>query len=162
MTKLIWQMILMFLVIAGHCFAETNESPRFEDYPIDKVYQGKPKHVNLQSHPQANKWRTVLRGGAKEGPNFAGHYTIVQWGCGSSCHRFAIIDAETGKVYFPKNISCVSCGWWWEKDCGLQFIKNSNLLVISGSTCEIGEHGTFYYIWKENDLKFLKFDIEKQ
>jgi len=45
-------------------------------------------------------FRTKLREGAKKGPNFAGHYTVITWGCGTDCRLVAIVDARTGRVYF--------------------------------------------------------------
>jgi hypothetical protein len=41
---------------------------------VHKSYRGKPAPVRLES-PKAKLYRTVLRKGAKGGPNFAGHYT---------------------------------------------------------------------------------------
>jgi hypothetical protein len=44
-------------------------------------------------------YQTRLREGAKKGPNFAGYFTLVSWGCGSSCQEWAVIDARTGRVF---------------------------------------------------------------
>ena len=42
----------------------------------------------------------MLREGAKTGPNFADHYTLLMWGCGGTdCAYLAIVDARTGTVY---------------------------------------------------------------
>jgi hypothetical protein len=38
---------------------------------------------------------------AAAGPNFAGHYVIVKWGCGSPCLMAAIVDLKTGRVFPP-------------------------------------------------------------
>ena len=57
--------------------------------------------MDLASYPGASRFRTRLREGAAKGPNFAGHFTVVTWGCGSSCQEHAIVDAQTGKVAFP-------------------------------------------------------------
>ncbi len=44
----------------------------------------------------------VMREGKEQpGPNFAGQYVVIEWGCGSECGRMAIVDALTGKVYSP-------------------------------------------------------------
>jgi hypothetical protein len=43
------------------------------------------------------------------GPNFAGHYIIVQWGCGSPCIMMVVVDASTGDV-LPPPISAGSGG----------------------------------------------------
>lgn len=37
--------------------------------------------------------------GAKSGVNFAGHYHIVTFGCGTSCQTGYIIDEKTGEIY---------------------------------------------------------------
>jgi hypothetical protein len=76
------------------------EPPRFEDYPVARIFKGTPAPVDLRSHPQARSFRTRLHAGAKHGPNFAGHLTIVTWGCGTSCRQLAIVDAKTGGVTF--------------------------------------------------------------
>ena len=33
------------------------------------------------------------------GANFAGHYSVVAWGCGTECETFMIVDLKTGKVF---------------------------------------------------------------
>jgi hypothetical protein len=43
-------------------------------------------------------FRTRLREGARKGPNFAGAFTVVVWGCGSSCQIVAVVDAMTGAL----------------------------------------------------------------
>ena len=97
-------------------FAQTSRVPRFEDYPIDSVYSGKPAEPILVT-PEERRFRTVIRRGvtkgwgvedgvtrkeiAGPGPNFAGHYAIVQWGCGSPCLLAAIVDLVNGRVLPP-------------------------------------------------------------
>lgn len=84
----------------GNCTALTVAPPRFEDFPVSVEFRSKPARVDLSSHPEARTFRTKLREGAKEGPNFAGHYTVVSWHCGTECQAVAIVDAKTGRVYF--------------------------------------------------------------
>lgn len=43
----------------------------------------------------------MLCNGASKGPDFAGHYTVVVWGCGADSFSLAVVDARNGKVYFP-------------------------------------------------------------
>src|SRR5258708_1266359 len=71
--------------------------PRSEDYPVPKceMHEGRPAPVLLDSK-RARSYRTVLREGAKKGPNFAGHYTIVSWGAGLGVFSMAVVDAKTG------------------------------------------------------------------
>jgi len=73
--------------------------PRFNDFPVVEKFYGKPARVDLSSHPMGRIFRTRLRRGAQEGPNFAGHYALVWWGCGNECQQSLIVDLRTGKVY---------------------------------------------------------------
>jgi len=72
--------------------------PRFESYPVVEKFKGTPARPILRTSEQRS-YRTRIREGAKKGPNFAGHYTIVEWGCGSGCLSIAIVDAATGMVW---------------------------------------------------------------
>lgn len=40
-------------------------------------------------------------GKERPGPNFAGRYIVVQWGCGTECIQYAIVDAKTGMIRQP-------------------------------------------------------------
>ena len=99
-------------------------------------------------------YRTVIRNGAKEGPNFAGHYTIVVWGCGLNCRQLAIVDARSGEVFFPSNL--LQINFLFEDTAEfLQFRKNSRLLIVVGSmvgTNDDWRTGKYYYEWKNQRL----------
>jgi hypothetical protein len=103
----------------------TETSPQFEDFKV-KVYKGRPKHVLLKSHPEGHKFRTVLRQGAKDGPNFAGHYTIIQHGCGTMCQVNWIVDAKTGKI----------CDRF-SSSFGIQYQVDSALIILNPPTPEL-------------------------
>ncbi|MBC7796675.1 MAG: hypothetical protein H7Z37_07375 [Pyrinomonadaceae bacterium] len=86
--------------------------------------------------------------------NFAGHHILAIWGCGTGCLSFAIINAKTGAVHFSPLISFV--GWQLSQDEDtLQFQKNSRLLIVTGAKND-EEIGKFYYVWKNNQLQFLR------
>jgi hypothetical protein len=72
--------------------------PQFDDFPVKDIYHGASAAVDLNSNPYAREYRTRLRQAAKCPPDFAGHYTVASWGCGSSCQSFMLIDSRTGKV----------------------------------------------------------------
>ena len=72
--------------------------PQFEDFPVHQVFRGKPAPVNLRSNPQAPMYRTRLKKAASGRPDFAGHYTVAEWGCGSNCQAHYFIDAKNGRV----------------------------------------------------------------
>lgn len=74
--------------------------PSFRDYPARDSYSGRPAPVRLRTR-RDRRYRTALREGARGGPNFAGRYTVVFWGCGTGCAEVAVVDAQTGRVYWP-------------------------------------------------------------
>lgn len=90
--------------------------PRFEDFPVAEAFKGTPAEP-LISTSEERRYRTVIRRGVSKGwgvedgitgkelvgagANFAGHYVIVRWGCGSPCLMAAIVDLKTGRVFPP-------------------------------------------------------------
>src|SRR5919199_362191 len=72
---------------------------RFADYAVSHTSRGRrPAAVDVASAPYGRMFRTKLREGAAAGPTFAGHYTIVLWGCGTGCQIVAVVDARTGRL----------------------------------------------------------------
>jgi hypothetical protein len=96
--------------------------PDFGDYRVQDIYTGRPASVDLSSHPIAREYRTRLRKGAAKGPNFAGHYSVVDWGCGSGCQNFAIVDSINGKVFHTPGIN---------SQAGQSFRLDSRLLIMN-------------------------------
>ena len=66
------------------------DAPTFEQYPEHTSYRGPIAAPDVRSNPESRMFRTMIRKGAKRGPNFAGHYTMVFWGCGARCAAVAI------------------------------------------------------------------------
>lgn len=68
-----------------------------------EAYTGEPAPVNFDSNPDAKLFRTTIDSQVAEGANFAGHYTVATWGCGTSCTGYAIVDVITGNIvdYVP-------------------------------------------------------------
>lgn len=123
--------------------------PQFKDYPVYNTYKGKPVRVNLNSHPKAREYRDQLEYKVNySGTNFAGHYTVVSIGCGSSCQFILIVDTKTGNVYDP------GVGTFY----GNKSTINSNLLILNPDLPpDIREmYGdTEYYLWENNKLRRL-------
>ncbi|HEX2590048.1 MAG TPA: hypothetical protein VHL34_01035 [Rhizomicrobium sp.] len=82
-------------------------APRFEDHMVAKVRIAHPAEVDVRPK-DARLFRTQLREAVKGGTNFAGHYTIASWGCGTGCLSWAVIDQTTGKVTFPAGMGSFS------------------------------------------------------
>jgi hypothetical protein len=139
------------------------DAPHFDQYSTPKELIQKPAKVNLKSHPSARQYRTVLRRGAAEGANFAGHYSVVGWGCGISCVTFAVVNLKNGNVIFPDDFTSdvgnhlsaddfepdASSGFW-----GLRYKIDSRLLIVVGMLDEDeNREGAFYYILEKDKLK---------
>jgi len=145
--------------------AQTSATPRFEDYPAP-VYKGRPATLKLNGSKEARNFRTQLREGAKQGVNFAGHYTVASWGCGTACLQVALIDAKTGAVFFPEELNGFGVWFWDNNDEALRFKPNSRLLVMSGFPASEGnkgepKSGLYYFEWTGRRLKLLKL-VEKK
>jgi hypothetical protein len=110
--------------------SKSSRAPRFEDFPAD-TFVGRPAPVDLTSDPDARQFRTRLREGAAEGPNFAGHLTIITWGCGTQCMSHALVDARSGRVYSDTTLD-FSCH-------DPEFRRNSTLVIQRGDTTTFGE-----------------------
>jgi hypothetical protein len=163
MRLLIVVLCLIFSTLTA--LAQGGATPRFEDYRVP-VFKGRMAALKLND-TKARSFRTRLREGAKEGVNFAGHYTVVQWGCGAGCLQVAFIDAKTGAVFFPEELNGFGVWFWGEKDYdAVQFKPDSRLLVVSGFPASEGEgdepkSGLYYYEWTGTRLRLVKL-IEKK
>jgi hypothetical protein len=71
--------------------------------PMDRVYQGQIRLPDFAGRDQKYAtFRTRIGEGMKTGPDFAGHYAIIQIGCGTECTFAYVADVATGQVYgFP-------------------------------------------------------------
>jgi hypothetical protein len=139
--------------------------PRFESFPA-RVYRGRVAPVNLRSSKGARTFRTRLREGAREGVNFAGHFSLVGWGCGTGCMSAAVIDAKTGAVHFPKELYAFGVWLFSEDGEALTFKPDSRLLILSGFPYSETERedpraGLYYYEWTGRRLRLVKF-VEKE
>ena len=140
--------------------------PRFQDYPAP-VYAGKAELLNLRSHPLARLYRTRLRENLhEEGINFAGHYTFLTIGCGAGCSVKAIVDALTGRAFFPQPLN----GWTGivgdfdrEDEYEEQTRADSRLLRLLGrprignlKAERYGPSGIYFYEWSNDRLRLVK------
>src|ERR1051325_7876212 len=122
---------LLLLALALHLLQGTPPDLRFEDYPVKDVFTGKPADPKIVEpwarmfrtrirEGVSKRWGVIhyegpgpltadeiadgvflQPGEEKQGPNFAGHYFAIRWGCGTGCARMAIVDASNGKVLPP-------------------------------------------------------------
>jgi hypothetical protein len=157
--------VAIFIVITVLAIAGSSQStPKFSTYKAT-VETAKAKSIDFKRNPDARKFRTRLSEALRRGVNFAGHYVVAGWGCGTGCISGAIIDARTGNVFWPEQFNALSV-WYGESeyaDKPVDYRKNSRLLMITGVPGQKDDDalakpsGVYYYEWKNNRLRQIKF-----
>jgi hypothetical protein len=134
--------------------------PQFEDYPAREIFNGKPAPPKLL-RPGDRLFRTRIREGAAKGPNFAGYYSIAEWGCGTSCVSIAVVNAKTGDVYSgPFGILGYGSVLKYadvseDKYEPLSYKLNSRLLIVRGCP-EDDNCASYFYEWKGSTFRLLR------
>ena len=150
---------------ASFAAAQREKTPSFSAYPA-KVERKTANGIDFRNSPGASTFRTRLREALRGQVNFAGRYILTGWGCGTGCSYGAIIDARTGRVYFPDEL--VGVAVWYGSGADVfpdtyTYRKNSRLLIIKGTPGPMedgdSEHkqGTYYYDWRAKRLRLIKF-----
>ncbi len=138
---------------------------RFADFPAVAVPPLEHWRGPLLTSANAREFRTMLRKSSLEPPNFAGHYTIAVWGCGSSCTDFGIIDRHSGRVFFDRRLRGISGVYVGSEPDGIQpafnllrFERDSRLLVVLGAPNEDeSRDGVTFLRWTGETLLQLRF-----
>jgi hypothetical protein len=139
-----------------------------EDFSYRAAGSGAPQFSQFKAAPEKltpaparitapdPTFRTAIRRGAAAGPNFAGHYTFVDWGVGAGGRCWVIADAKTGRVSTGglKEEACLTIQG--DKNQEPQFRIDSRLLILSG---HLGSDrvGVAYYEWNGSALEPLRF-----
>jgi hypothetical protein len=155
--KLLTSISLLVSVFLYVCsvplLASAKYVPRFMDYPAGPVYRGKT-HALLPKYKNAHP-KTGIPDAAQRKADFAGHYVVIEAGCGAGCSALSVMDARTGKIYEFKHL--IGRSDW----SGLHYKVTSRLLVFRG---ELGvwdvnhaTHGTYYYALKANHFVRLRY-----
>ena len=159
--KLIYLTIILVSVVSGRG-VNAADLPDFAAYPIAKnlEFTGTPAPVDLESYKDAETYKTKLTEGAQKGPNYAGHLTIVGFGCGTQCQDNWLIDAKTGKI-LDRFSSMI----------GIKYKLDSTLLIINPPDKQLeeaynvhpeapfwGDIDTTYEVWTEGKFNILYED----
>ena len=104
-------------------------------------------------------YRTMIRQETAKGPDFAGHYKVAEWGCGTACLQMAVVDTQSGHVYdgpvgipphgsfFGPNVE--------EDKTGIFYSPNSSLFIVVGCP-NYKKCGSYYYNWNGTQFKLLR------
>lgn len=106
----------------------------------------------------------MIREGAVKGPNFAGHYTIADWGFGTSCESAVMVDAKNGAIQrlpfstlgYGQNLKFADGKSVYDQDFDpLSFNLKSSLLIVHG--CPEEENcGAYYYEWTGSRFRLIR------
>ncbi len=132
-------------------YKKLNINYSFDNYKTP-IYKGKLKDPDFKTNPDSNFFITRIKDGCQEGINFAGHYTLIYWGCGTACQYGVVVDRITGEI-FSDYISTL----------GSEFRVDSKLIILNA---ELENKDSKYIqlnhftrvkikVWKENQFKSL-------
>jgi hypothetical protein len=152
-------LVLAICVLVGEALAQTTSPPRFEDFSVTARFSGKSARVNLSSHPNARMFRTMLRETAKQGANFAGHYAVRRWGCGTECIRIGIVNLKTGQAYVSPFYASI----------GVVTRIDSRLLIVAPPEQIKEQYGDDapdylhprYFVWRKDKLVLIHPESDK-
>jgi hypothetical protein len=105
----------------------------------------------------------MIRMGADSDVEFAGHYTIPRWGCGTDCNGFVIVDSISGRIYDGFGVAGLPFTWL-DKHRGeemerMEFHANSRLLKVNACPNE-ANCGLYDYVMAEGSgLKLLRKEL---
>src|SRR5437868_5869871 len=124
-------MVRLIIAVLLWGVAHSSTAQSFSEYRVPIRFHGKPARPQMNT-VQSRRFRTQIREAVAVGPNFADHYTVAIWGCGSSCAMLSIINDLDGSVYdFPYSVV-----WTWEADYGVNFRRHSRAIHVVGQLNE--------------------------
>jgi len=112
----------VFVLLGSMVLAADSTLPAFEDYRLAEVSDLRLSAIDFDSHPDARNFRTRLEENLGAYANFAGHFILKLWGCGTMCQQIALIEVASGQVFMPEEFI---------SSFGVCFKENSSLLIIN-------------------------------
>ncbi len=165
----VWR-VLPACLFAVSAWTQTPNSapPRFQDYAVVEAWHGPPASLKLTTSSE-RLFRTKLTEAAKQPPNFAGHYRVVYWGCGSLCSAGALVDLKTGQVFplplaqpdgkgWNRWIECTTCF----EGAGNDFHLDSRIMIVRcglnySERFDKNIPDTYYFLWEGDRFRQLLY-----
>ena len=143
---------------------------RFEDFPVGDVFQGKAAKIVWPdgfdpSEPANDRLVFAAESAFQKKPNFAGHYGIAEYSCGTNCAELVILDLKSGAVLDSPPYTTIESHFDRKEGAsyeGISFRRRSRLLIASGcfdwdSPASSHECGTKYFEFKNGQFVLLRF-----
>lgn len=123
-------------------------------YAVQGVYRGSMPLLNESSHPDAGTFKNSLQEGLRNGVNFAGKFTVVTVGCGTTCQQHFIVNRESGEITDKIQSSI-----------GAKYSANSRIFIVNppDSTFNYSEcHSCMpeAYVLENDKLRKLSYEDE--
>jgi hypothetical protein len=160
--------LVCFFAASAWTQAPNSALPRFQDYAVAAAWHGPPASLKLTTSSE-RMFRTRLTDAAKEPPNFAGHFRVVYWGCGSNCSAGALVDLETGRVFPPPLAKPNGVGWERWMDCPAcyegadnEFHIDSRMMIVRcglnySERLQKNVPDTYYFLWEGDHFRQLLY-----
>ncbi|MDM9628427.1 hypothetical protein QTL95_21245 [Rhizobium sp. S152] len=154
--------------VASSQSSTSTPRPNGAEYRVEDRFNGKTVLPDFKKRDREfNSFRTRIRDGMREGPNFAGHYSLIQIGCGAGCSFVIVGDNKTGRPSnFPrggednmylaldfKRDSRLVAAQWFDYDtdrCFLEYFDFAGGMWKVLSKFDIGPMDTCYKSISEN------------
>ena len=152
---------------------DSNRLPRFEDFPVVETWNRPPAPLKLTTRSE-RMFRTQLTNAARDLPNFAAHYRIAYWGCGSNCSAGALVDLQTGDVFPPPLAKANGNGWERWIMCTAcfdgandEFHLDSRLMIVRcglnySERLAKNVPDVYYFVWEDSRFRQLLHISGKQ
>jgi hypothetical protein len=171
---------ILFFAVGHSLLAQTvpnvckeKKLPTFEQYPAEPAYEGK-ESIPILATRLDRKYRTTIRNAASGGGDFAGHFAIAIWGCGTGCKDFVMIDVKSGALfdplayqiiyhtprveYYPRRGDQYDDLDWWCYSYPILYRVESRLLIIEGCVLGGKQCGRTYFVEANGQLRQVRFD----
>ncbi|KFE54078.1 hypothetical protein [Pseudomonas syringae] len=94
--------LLMVSCLAGAVGSNADERYKFEAYPASAVATKAVIKIDWKSNPSYAKdlkSKEAVQWTVGKKPDFAGHFVVTSFSCGTGCQSTAFVDVNDGKVY---------------------------------------------------------------
>jgi hypothetical protein len=120
---------------------------RFEDYATAQSFRGSTSRLTFSTNTE--RYRGQFAAAAGQSPNFAGHFILTHWGCGTNCQMGGVIDARTGQTTLIPFTVCCSVDSGQDVQM-MDFRPNSRLIIFNGLLDEKEKGGRRHVYTFEN------------
>ncbi len=123
---------------------------KFESFKTS-IYKGKLAAPDFTSDPSAKFYKTMIKTQCKaQGVNFAGHYTVIEWGCGTECENIAVVDRLNGRIYYTTIPYGGDEGYY-----GTKYKANSRMLIAN--SFNLDDHKGYALIRDYERIRILEW-----